>query len=285
MSQTNNSTTTHNPTSPNNSATGFSTDAGPAGSQSLNPSKHLNKVALITGGNSGIGLATAQRLKQEGAHVIITARNQDSYQKAIKEFGSEFDIQKADVMNLSELDQLYSYIKNKYKKLDIVFANAGVALFRPTSDVDTAFFDLQFNTNVKGLYFTVAKALPLMNSNSAIILNSSVVNNKGVAGASVYAATKAAVKSFAKSWTAEIPPSHIRFNVLSPGPIETPIYDKLGLPAEQVKMFGDQMISSTPMKRFGRADEMAKVVSFLASQESSYICGADIYADGGMGQI
>jgi NAD(P)-dependent dehydrogenase (short-subunit alcohol dehydrogenase family) len=247
--------------------------------------KHAHKIALITGGNSGIGLATALRLKQEGAQVIITARNQDSYQKAVAEFGSQLDVQKADVTQPHELDQLYSYIKNKYKKLDIVFANAGVALFRPTSDVDAALFDHQFNTNVKGLYFTVAKALPLMNASSAIILNSSVVNNKGVAGASVYAATKAAVKSFAKSWTAEIPPSQIRFNVLSPGPIETPIYGKLGLPEEQVKMFGEQMIANTPMHRFGSPDEMAKVVSFLASSDSSYICGADIYADGGMGQI
>ncbi|MBY0517150.1 MAG: SDR family oxidoreductase [Bacteriovoracaceae bacterium] len=147
------------------------------------------------------------------------------------------------------------------------------------------FFDNQFNTNVKGLYFTVAKALPLLTKGSSVILNASVVSIKGMAGASVYSATKAAVRSLARSWTAEIPASHTRFNVISPGPIETPIYSKMGMPAEHLDAFAKGMIESLPIKRFGSADEMAKVALFLASEDSSYICGADIMADGGFGQI
>ena len=243
------------------------------------------KVALITGGNSGIGLATAKLFKEQGAKVIVTARSQETFEKSKKEIGSHFDVVKADVSQLSELDSLYKHIKTQYGTLNVLFANAGVALFRPTTESDPAFFDNQFNTNVRGLYYTVQKALPLFAKGSTVVLNSSVVNYKGMPGASVYAATKAAVRSFARSWTSEVPVDQVRFNVLSPGPIETPIYGKMGMPADAVKAFGEQMIQAVPAHRFGSSEEMAKVALFLASDDSSYICGADISADGGFGQV
>lgn len=239
------------------------------------------KVALVTGGNSGIGLATAKLFKERGARVIITARSKETYDIAVKEFGNQFDVVQTDVSKAAELDQLYAYIKNKYGKIDVLFANAGIAKFVPTSEVSSEFFDNQFNTNVKGLYFTVAKAIPYLNKGSSVVLNASVAANKGLAGSSVYSATKAAVRSFARSWTAEFPVSDIRFNVLSPGPTETPIFNKMGVPEEGKIAFGE----STPIKRLGTAEEMAKVALFLASSDSAYICGAEIMADGGMGQI
>jgi NAD(P)-dependent dehydrogenase (short-subunit alcohol dehydrogenase family) len=179
-----------------------------------------NKIALITGGNSGIGLATAHLFANQGAKVIITASSDASYEKAKKELGTRFDIVQTDVSKLSDLDRLYTHIQKTYSTLDVVFANAGIAQFSPTDLSDEAFFDRQFNTNVKGLYFTVAKALPLLKEGASVILNASVVASKGMAGASVYAGTKASVRSFARSWTAEIPVSKARFNVISPGPIE-----------------------------------------------------------------
>lgn len=247
--------------------------------------KLQDKIAVITGGNSGIGLATAKLFKQHGAKVVITARSAETFEKTKKEYGQQFDIVQTNVADVNALGSLFSMVEKKYGKIDVLFANAGVALFRPTSESDPEFFDNQFNTNVKGLYFTVQKALPLMAKNSKVILNASVVSSKGIAGASVYAATKAAVRSFARSWTAEIPVDHVRFNVLSPGPIETPIYSKLGMPKDQLDAFASNMSNTVPIKRFGSADEMAKVALFLASDDSSYIAGADIMADGGFGQV
>lgn len=240
-----------------------------------------NKIALITGGNSGIGLATAKLYKEQGAQVIITARSKETFEKAKLELGTHFDVIQTDVSKNEDLDRLYAHIKTKYGKLDVLFANAGIAYFSPTSEVTSDFFDNQFNTNVKGLFFTVAKALPLLSPGSSVVLNASVVASKGFPGASVYASTKAAVRSFARTWTAEIPVSDVRFNVLSPGPIETPIYDKLNMPEEN----RIAMASTLPIKRFGSAEEMAKVALFLASDDSSYICGAEIMADGGFGQV
>lgn len=244
-------------------------------------SKLANKIALITGGNSGIGLATAKLYKEQGAQVIITARSKETFEKAKQELGTYFDVIQTDVSKNEDLDRLYAHIKTKYGKLDVLFANAGIAYFAPTSEVTSDFFDNQFNTNVKGLFFTVAKALPLLSPGSSVVLNASVVASKGFPGASVYASTKAAVRSFARTWTAEIPVSDVRFNVLSPGPIETPIYDKLNMPEEN----RIAMASTLPIKRFGSAEEMAKVALFLASDDSSYICGAEIMADGGFGQV
>ena len=244
-------------------------------------SKLTNKVALITGGNSGIGLATAKLFKEQGAKVIITARSNETYEKAKNEYGTLFDIVQADVSKLGDIDRLYEHVKTKYGKLDILFANAGVAGFTPTLEVTPEYFDNQFNTNVKGLYFTVAKAIPLLNKGSSVVLTASVVASKGFAGSSVYSATKAAVRNFARSWTAEFPVDDIRFNVLSPGPIATPIFDKMGVPVEGQ----DHLGSSTPIKRMGQPEEMAKAALFLASDDSSYVVGAELMADGGFGQI
>jgi NAD(P)-dependent dehydrogenase (short-subunit alcohol dehydrogenase family) len=253
--------------------------------RSLKMGKLNGKVALVTGGNSGIGLATAKLFKAEGANVIITARSSETFAKANKELGGQFEVVQTDVSRLSDLDNLFKSVKQKFGGIDILFANAGVALFRPTVESDADFFDNQFNTNVRGLYFTVSKALPILKPGSSVILNASVVATKGIAGASVYAATKAAVRSFARSWTAEIPASLARFNVLSPGPIETPIYGKMGMPKDHLDAFATDMIGKVPAKRFGSADEMAKVALFLASNDSAYVLGADIVADGGYGQI
>lgn len=244
-------------------------------------SKLSNKVALVTGGNSGIGLATAKLYKDEGAQVIITARSNETFEKAKKEYGNVFDVVQTDVSKVEDLDRLYAHIKAKYGKLDVLFANAGVALFAPTIEVTPEFFDNQFNTNVKGLFFTVAKALPILSKGSAVVLNASLVANKGFAGSSIYSATKAAVRNFARTWTAEIPVEQVRFNVLSPGPVMTPIFGKMGLADEQRDGFG----AGTPIKRLARPEEMAKVALFLASDDSSYLAGAEIMADGGAGQV
>ncbi len=243
------------------------------------------KVAVVTGGNSGIGLATAKLMARHGAKVIITARSKETYEKANAELGNEFTVIQTDVSKVDQISRFYDQVKSNFGGIDILFANAGVALFRPTAESDEDFFDNQFDTNVKGLFFTVTKALPLIRPGGTVVLNSSVVNMKGSPGASVYAATKAAVRSFARTWTAEIPVEHIRFNVISPGPIATPIFDKLDLPAEEIKAFSKTMENVVPIKRFGTPEEMANVVLFLASSDSSYIAGADIYADGGFGQV
>ncbi len=244
-------------------------------------SKLTNKIALVTGGNSGIGLATAKLFKEQGAQVIITARSNETFEKAKLEYGAQFDVVQADVSKIADIDRLFSHIKTKYGKFDILFANAGIAGFSPTLEVTPEYFDNQFNTNVKGLYFTVARAIPLLNKGSSVVLTASVVASKGFAGSSVYSATKAAVRNFARSWTAEFPVEDIRFNVLSPGPIQTPIFDKMGLPQEGQ----DHLGGSTPIKRLGKAEEMAKAALFLASEDSSYVVGAELMADGGFGQI
>ncbi len=244
-------------------------------------SKLTNKVALITGGNSGIGLATAKLFKEQGAKVIITASSAKTFEKTKLEYGSQFDVVQADVSKVAELDKLYAHIKAKYGKIDVLFANAGIAGSLPTAEVSEEYFDNMFNINVKGLFFTVAKAIPLLNKGSSVVLTASVVASKGFAGSSVYSATKAAVRNFARTWTAEIPVSDIRFNVLSPGPITTPIFEKMGLPEERL----NDLAANLPIKRLGHPDEMAKAALFLASDDSSYVCGAELMADGGFGQV
>lgn len=243
------------------------------------------KVALITGGNSGIGLATARLFKENGARVVITASSTASFEKAKKELNHSFDLIQTDVSQLKDLDRLYDHINNSYGGLDVLFANAGIARFKPTTEIDAEFFDAQFNTNVRGLYFTVAKALPLLRKGSSVILNASVSARKSNPGASVYSATKAAVCSFSRTWTLEISPEKTRFNVLSPGPIETPIFNKTSLPTAELQGWMESMKKVSPLHRLGRPEEMAAVALFLASSDSSYICGADILADGGISQV
>ncbi|MFA5983697.1 MAG: glucose 1-dehydrogenase [Methylococcaceae bacterium] len=245
-------------------------------------SKLSGKIAVVTGGNSGIGLATAKLFASEGATVVITGRRQAELDAAIADIGGNIVAVQGDVANLADLDKLYSVVKTKFGHLDIVFANAGIAEPTPLEAVTEEHFDKQFNINVKGLLFTVQKALPLMQDGGSIILNSSVVNTKGMGGFSVYAATKAAVRSFARTWTAELKDRNIRVNVVSPGPIETPIFNKMGMSEEQMQAMGSTIAGQVPLGRFGRPEEIAQAVLFLASSDSSYVAGVDLYVDGGM---
>ena len=244
------------------------------------------KTAVITGGNSGMGLATARRFAAEGANVVITGRRQAEIDSALKEIGSSKAIGiQGDVSNLKDLDRLYATIKSKFGAIDILFANAGLGNVVPFAQVTEENFDLQFNVNVKGLFFTVQKALPLMKDGGSIILNASVASSKGFGGLSVYSATKAAVRSFARSWTTDFKDRKIRVNVLSPGPIATPIFGKMGLTEDQQKEFGANVVQQVPMGRIGESDEIASAVLFLASGESSYVTGIELTVDGGMAQV
>lgn len=247
--------------------------------------KLQDKVAVITGGNSGIGLETAKRFVSEGAHVVITGRRQKELDEAVKYIGSNVMALKGDVSNLKDLDRIYMAIKEKYGKIDIVFANAGIAHFASLSDATEEHFDSHFNINVKGLFFTVQKALPLLRDGGAIILNSSIAAFVGQPGLSVYSATKAAVRSFSRTWSQDLKERKIRVNTISPGPIQTPILETLGLNEQQLKDFQDSALSDTPLGRVGTPDEIAKAVVFLACDDSSYITGINLCVDGGLAQV
>ena len=247
--------------------------------------KLTGKVAVVTGGNSGIGLATAKRFREEGARVVISGRDQKTLDEAVKTIGGDVVAVRADVSKLSDLDKLYKTVADKFGKIDVLFANAGIAKFAPVADSGESLFDEQFDVNVKGVYFTIQKALPLLNDGASIIINSSVVNETGMANGSVYAATKAAVRSFARTLTAELVERGIRVNVVSPGPIVTPIFGRTGLSKDQFDEFAKGVVAKVPMKRFGQPEEVASTVLFLATPESSYITGVDINVDGGMGQV
>lgn len=245
-------------------------------------SKLSEKIAVITGGNSGIGLATAKLFAREGATVVITGRRQAELDAAVSEIGSNAIGIQGDVSKLADLDKLYAEVKNRLGRIDIVFANAGIFEFAPLGSVTEEHFDKHFAINVKGLFFTIQKALPLLVDGGSIILNSSVVNTKGTAAFSVYSATKAAVRSFARTWTTDLKERRIRVNVVSPGPIETPGVGNMGLSEEQMQDFGASVAAQVPLGRFGQPEEVAQAVLFLASSDSSYIAGVDLYVDGGM---
>jgi NAD(P)-dependent dehydrogenase (short-subunit alcohol dehydrogenase family) len=243
------------------------------------------KVAVVTGGNSGIGLATAKRFHEEGAKVAITGRDQKTLDEAVKTIGGDVLAVRADVSKVGDLERFFKTVSEKYGKIDVLFANAGIAKFAPFPDSSETMFNETFDINVKGVYFTIQKALPLLRNGASIVINSSVVNETGTAGASVYAATKAAVRSFARTLTTELVDRGIRVNVVSPGPITTPIFGRIGLPKEAVDEFAREVVTKVPMKRFGKPEEVADTVMFLATPESSYITGVDINVDGGMGQV
>src|SRR5580692_10552808 len=243
------------------------------------------KVAVITGANSGMGLATAQRFVAEGAHVVITGRRQKELDAAVKLIGKNATGVQGDVSNLADLDRLYEVVKQKHGHIDVLFANAGGGEFAPLGQITEAHFDKTFNINVKGLLFTVQKALPLMPDGASIILNASIVSIKGLPAFSVYSATKAAVRSFARSWTVDLKDRKIRVNVVSPGPIETPAIDRLGQTVGDTAQLKAGLISGVPMGRMGTSDEIAKAVSFLASDDASFITGIELFVDGGMAQI
>src|SRR5438093_8043894 len=243
------------------------------------------KIALVTGGNSGIGLATAKRFVNEGAYVFITGRRNAELAAAVKEIGRNVTGVQGDVSNLADLDRLFAQIKREKDRLDIVFANAGAAKFASLGQITEGLFDSIFATNVKGLLFTVQKALPLMPDGASIILNASIVGSKGLAANSVYSATKAAVRSFARTWTTDLKDRRIRVNAVSPGAIDTPGLSDL-LSSSEVGEERLKMISNTvPLGRFGTADEIAKAVVVLASDDSSYITGTELFVDGGFAQV
>jgi NAD(P)-dependent dehydrogenase (short-subunit alcohol dehydrogenase family) len=243
------------------------------------------KIAVITGGNSGIRLATAKRFVNEGAHVFITGRRKPELDAAVKEIGSNVTGVRGDVSNLGDLDRLFAQIKREKGKLDIVFANAGVAKYAPFGTITEEFYDSIFDTNVKGLLFTVQKALPLLPDGASIILNASIVASKGLPTNSVYSATKAAVRSFARTWTTDLKDRRIRVNAVSPGSIGTPgardLLASLDVGEKRKKMIAD----SVPLGRFGTPDEVAKAVVFLASDDSGYITGTELFVDGGFAQV
>jgi NAD(P)-dependent dehydrogenase (short-subunit alcohol dehydrogenase family) len=247
--------------------------------------KLSGKVAVITGGNSGIGLATAKRFVEEGAHVVITGRRKKELDDAAAEIGQNVIAVQGDVSRLEDLDRLYNTVLEKHGHIDILFANAGVGSVAPLGAISEEHFDREFDINVKGVLFTVQKALPVFNDSGSIILNASIAAQKGIAGFSVYNATKAAVRSFARTWTSDLKDRKIRVNAISPGPIETPIFGKMGLNEAQFAQLATSLISQVPLGRVGRSEEIASAVLFLASDESSFITGVDLSVDGGMAQV
>jgi NAD(P)-dependent dehydrogenase (short-subunit alcohol dehydrogenase family) len=243
------------------------------------------KITLITGGSSGIGLATAKRFVNEGAYVFITGRRDAELAAAVKEVGHDVTGVRGDVSNLSDLDRLFEQIRREKGKLDIVFANAGIARYSHFGEISEELYDSIFDVNVKGLLFTVQKALPLMPDGASIILNASIVGSKGLASNSVYSATKAAIRSFARTWTTDLKNRHIRVNAVSPGTIDTPGLGEL-LASSQVGEQRRKMIStSIPLGRLGTPDEIAKAVVFLASDDSSYVAAVELFVDGGFAQV
>ncbi len=243
------------------------------------------KVALITGGNSGIGLATAKAFRSEGAKVVITGRNQETLDRAVAEIGGDTIAIQGDVSDLAHLDDVAGQINEKYGRLDILFANAGVGIPTPFADVTEEQFDMHFDINVKGLFFTIQKALPLLSDGASIVLNASIVKDKGFDGFSAYSATKGAVRTLTRTLASELRGKRIRVNTVSPGPIETPIYDRMGMPKEAQEEFGEMVASQVPLGRFGAAEDIAAAVVYLASDEAKYTTGIDLVVDGGMSQV
>src|SRR5258705_1918928 len=243
------------------------------------------KVAVVTGGNSGIGLATAKRLQEEGARVAISGRSKKTLDEAVKTIGNGVVAVQSDVAKLADVDKLYAEVSRKLGKIDVLFVNAGVAKFAPFAETTESRYDEQFDINIKGAYFTIQKALPLLNDGASIILNTSVAASTGTKGATAYSATKAALRSLARTAAAELVGRGIRVNTVAPGPIVTPIFGRTGLPQEAIDDFAKDVLTKVPMNRFGQPEEVAGAVAFLASQDASYITGVEINVDGCMGQI
>lgn len=240
------------------------------------------KVALITGGNSGIGLATAQAFAAEGARVAIVGRRQDAVDAALAHLGSDAMGFVGDVADLSMHERLIEVVKNRFGAIDIYMANAGTAILEPSSAVTVDNFDLQFAINTRAVFFGVTRALPLMRDKGSIILTSSIAGTKVMDNHAVYAGSKAAVEAFARSWALELKARGIRVNVLSPGPVDTPILAKLGISDDVRPEFDKQMAAAIPLGRMGRPDELAKAALFLASDDSMYVTGVNLKVDGGM---
>jgi NAD(P)-dependent dehydrogenase (short-subunit alcohol dehydrogenase family) len=243
------------------------------------------KIAVITGGSSGIGLATAKRFVEEGAYVFITGRRAGELERAKREIGRNVTVVQGDVANLDDLDRLYKTVKAEKGGVDIIVANAGIVETVTLAQATPEHFDKTFGINARGTFFTVQKALPLLRNNGSIVLVASCVANMGVPMYTTYGATKAAIRSFARSWAAELKERGVRVNTLSPGAIDTPILE-IQFKTEKAIDEAKQMFAQrTPLGRVGRAEEMAAAALFLASDESSYVTGIDLVADGGMTQV
>lgn len=244
------------------------------------------KVAVVTGGNSGIGLATAKRLREEGARVAISGRNQRTLDEAVRAVGPDTLAVKADVSSAGDLDKLYAAVSKKFGKIDVLFANAGIYKFAPLDGTSEDLYDELFGINAKGVYFTIQKALPYLNDGASIIINTSIAGQIGMVNGSVYAATKSALRSFTRSLAAELVARGVRVNAVSPGPIDTPAgFERSGLSKEQLDEMLRGIVAQVPMKRVGHPSEIASAVAFLASSDASFITGAEIPVDGGLGQI
>jgi len=243
------------------------------------------KIALITGGTSGIGLATAKRFVNEGADVFVTGRRGQELEAAVKEIGKGVTGVQGDVAKRADLDRLFAQIESEKGRLDVLFANAGVAKYGRLGEISEELFDSIFDINVKGVLFTVQKALPLMPDGASIILNASVVGSKGLSSNSVYSATKAAIRSFARTWTTDLKERRIRVNAISPGTIDTPGLNDLLASAAAGQERVQMIHNSVPLGRFGTADEIARAVVFLASDDASYVTGAELFVDGGFAQV
>ena len=243
-----------------------------------------NKIAVVTGGTTGIGLATAQLFIEEGATVIVTGRNPETLDQAKKLLGAGADVIAADTSDLKAVEKLFKTVAERYKKIDALFVNAGIAKFAPLAQSTPEFFDDQFNVNVRGAFFTVQHAVPLIADGGAILFTASMVTSIAEPMSSVYSATKAALRSFGRSLAAELAP-RIRVNTVSPGPIETPIFGKLGLPSDVVQAFAADMLQRNPLKRIGQAHDVAKAALFLLSDQSAYTTGIELFVDGGMASL
>ena len=262
----------------------------PVSAPTATPGRMAGKIALITGGNSGIGLATAEAFLKAGASVVITGRDPDTLRSAELRLGElatrdQLVAVRADVTLAHQLDEAIDTVRQRYGRLDVLFVNAGIGEFIPIADVSEQHFDRIFDTNVKGAYFTIKRALPLLAPGASVILNSSIAGLLGMPGTSVYAASKAAVRSLARTLSAELVDRGIRVNVISPGPVTTPILDRLGLSPEAREQFAAEVRQSVPLKRFGDPREIADAAVFLASDESSFFVGAELVADGGLSQL
>lgn len=243
------------------------------------------KIALITGGSTGIGLASAVLFQKEGAKVIVTGRNSAAIHAAQKELGPEALAIASDTSKLADISALIEEIRRRFGRIDILFANAGIARFQPFGEIQESFYDDHFDINVKGLFFTIQKALPLIPSGGSILLTSSVVSKKGFPASSVYSATKAAVRSFGRTLATELAPRGIRVNTLSPGPIATPIFEKMGMSAADTNETEKRLAQSVMLKRMGTVDEMAQAALFLVSDNASFVIGAELFADGGLAEL
>jgi NAD(P)-dependent dehydrogenase (short-subunit alcohol dehydrogenase family) len=259
--------------------------AGTSQQRGMGMGKLDGKLALITGGSTGIGLASAALFQKEGAQVVVTGRNSEAIAEAQRQLGPGATAIASDTSNLADIARLIDLVRQKFGRIDILFANAGVARFQPFGEIEESFFDDQFDINVKGLFFTVQTALPLIPEGGTILLMASVVSKKGLPGASVYGATKAAVRSFGRTLAAELAPRGIRVNTISPGPIATPLFAKMGLTEVAIAQMQERLAGSVAMKRMGEPDEIAQAALYLVSSDASFIAGAELFADGGFAEL